>query len=73
MRRKTRDPPCSSDPIIAMAKKINKPRSLEKPDKRDIFCQVQEAFRLAARKTSAVLGTAWAFIGAVSVIIVSGD
>ena len=55
-----------------MAKKINKRRSLEKPDQRDIFCQVQDAFRLAARKTSAVLGTAWAFMGAVSVIIIWG-
>jgi low affinity Fe/Cu permease len=55
-----------------VAKKINKRRSLEKPDQRDLFCQVQDAFRLAARKTSAVLGTAWAFMGAVLVIIIWG-
>ena len=72
MRRKPRNPSYFRAPIIAMAKKINKRKSLEKPDQRDIFCQVQDAFRLAARKTSAVLGTAWAFIGAVSVIIIWG-
>jgi low affinity Fe/Cu permease len=31
---------------------------------------VQEAFRIAARKASAVLGTAWAFIGAVAIIVI---
>ncbi len=44
----------------------------EKTDKRDIFCLVQDAFRIAARKTSAVLGTAWAFMGAVAVIVIWG-
>ncbi|HEY2799399.1 MAG TPA: low affinity iron permease family protein [Chthoniobacterales bacterium] len=31
---------------------------------------MQEAFRIAARKASAVLGTAWAFIGAVAIIVI---
>jgi low affinity Fe/Cu permease len=52
-----------------MAKK-GKP-SKEKPREpdRDWFCRVQDAFRIAARKTSATLGTAWAFMGAVGVIV----
>jgi len=33
---------------------------------------MQEAFRVAARKTSAVLGTAWAFTGAVAIIVIWG-
>ena len=37
-----------------------------------MFCLVRDAFRIAARKTSDVLGTAWAFIGAVSVIVIWG-
>ena len=55
-----------------MAKKTNNRKSREKPDKRDLFCRVQDAFRIAARKTSAVLGTAWAFMGAVSIIVIWG-
>jgi len=54
------------------AKKTNNRKSREKPDKRDLFCRVQDAFRIAARKTSAVLGTAWAFMGAVSIIVIWG-
>jgi len=33
---------------------------------------VQDAFRITARRTSAILGTAWAFMGAVTVILVWG-
>ena len=54
------------------AKKTNNRKSREKADKRDLFCRVQDAFRIAARKTSAVLGTAWAFMGAVSIIVIWG-
>ena len=52
--------------------KANNRKPREKPAKKDIFCLVQDAFRIAARKTSAVLGTAWAFMGAVSVIVIWG-
>ena len=31
---------------------------------------MQDAFRIAARKASAVLGTAWAFMGALAVIVI---
>ncbi len=54
-----------------MAKKSNG-RKKEKEPERNLFCRVQDAFRVAARKTSAVLGTAWAFMAAVSVIVVWG-
>lgn len=53
----------------------NKTRSTSKnaqDGERDWFCRVQDSFRVAARKTSAVLGTAWAFIGAVAIIVVWG-
>src|SRR5256714_14496724 len=37
---------------------------------RDIFCVVSDAFRVFARKSSAMLGNAWAFAGAMLVILV---
>ena len=36
---------------------------------RDLLCRVQDAFRISARKTSAVLGSAWAFMAAVGIIV----
>ncbi len=38
-------------------------------DNRDLICKVQDAFRFFARSTSAVLGTAWAFVIAIAVIV----
>lgn len=55
-----------------MAKKNGKRAPKSKDDERDLFCRVQDAFRVVARKTSAVLGTAWAFMTAVSVIVIWG-
>ena len=40
--------------------------------KRDFFCTVKDAFRVFARKSSAVLGTPWAFILALAIIAVWG-
>ena len=37
---------------------------------RDFFCVVQDAFRVFARQSSIILGSAWAFAGAVLVIVV---
>ena len=37
---------------------------------RDFFCVVSDAFRVFARKTSTVLGSAWAFAIAILIIIV---
>jgi low affinity Fe/Cu permease len=46
----------------------------EKPEKqekeRDFFCVVSDAFRVFARHSSIALGSAWAFAGAVFVILV---
>ena len=44
----------------------------EKPPKRDLFCRIRDSFRHFARKASAVLGSAWAFIGALVIIGVWG-
>ena len=38
--------------------------------KRDFFCIVRDAFRCFAQRSSSVLGSAWAFCGAVLVIVV---
>jgi low affinity Fe/Cu permease len=37
---------------------------------RDFFCVVSDAFRIFARRSSMMLGSAWAFVGAVLVILV---
>jgi low affinity Fe/Cu permease len=39
---------------------------------RDFFCVVSDAFRVFARKSSAVLGSPWAFAGAIFIIAVWG-
>ena len=42
----------------------------ESEQKRDFFCIVSDAFRVFARRSSVILGSAWAFAGAVLVIVV---
>jgi low affinity Fe/Cu permease len=37
---------------------------------RDLFCVVSDAFRVFARRSSVMLGSAWAFTAAVSVILI---
>ena len=37
--------------------------------KRDFFCIVRDAFRCVAQRSSSVLGSAWAFCGAVLIIV----
>jgi len=44
----------------------------EKPQAGDFFWRVRDSFRHFARKSSQVLGTAWAFIGAIFIIVVWG-
>ena len=39
-------------------------------EKRDFFCVVSDAFRVFARRTSVMLGSAWAFVGALFIIVV---
>jgi low affinity Fe/Cu permease len=43
---------------------------MEQEKERDFFCVVSDAFRLFARRSSVILGSAWAFAGAVLVILV---
>jgi low affinity Fe/Cu permease len=44
---------------------------LKQPDKgRDFFCVVSDAFRVFGRRSSMLLGSAWAFAGAALVILV---
>jgi low affinity Fe/Cu permease len=42
----------------------------EHEQEHDIFCVVKDAFRVFARRSSVMLGSAWAFAGAVLVIVV---
>lgn len=39
-------------------------------EKPNVFCLVQDAFRVFARKTSEVLGSAWSFVIALLVIVI---
>jgi len=39
-------------------------------EERDFFCVISDAFRVFARRTSALLGSAWAFVGALFIILV---
>jgi len=41
-------------------------------ESRDFFCIVNDAFRIFARRSSTVLGSAWAFAGAILIIVVWG-
>jgi low affinity Fe/Cu permease len=52
-----------------MAKKAA-PKSKEECDERDLLCRIRDAFGVFARKTSTVLGSAWAFVCALLVIVV---
>ena len=44
----------------------------QKPEERDFFYRIRDSFRHFARKSSEVLGTAWAFIGSLIIIAVWG-
>lgn len=49
----------------------NKVKKLKKNDQeRDFLCVVSDAFRIFARRSSMMLGSAWAFAGAVLVICI---
>ena len=39
-------------------------------DDRDFFCRIRDAFGIFARKTSSVLGSAWAFVCAILIIVI---
>src|SRR5205809_3592205 len=43
-----------------------------KQESRDFFCLVSDAFRVFARRSSMVLGSAWAFASAILIIVIWG-
>jgi len=53
-----------------MANKTGSKEAKKHKQERDIFCVVSDAFRGFAHRSSTLLGSAWAFCGAVLVIIV---
>jgi hypothetical protein len=44
----------------------------EKPQERDFVCRVRNGFRHFAHRSAELLGSAWAFIGALLIIVVWG-
>ncbi len=44
----------------------------EKEESRDLFCRIRDSFHVLARQSSSVLGSAWAFIIAILIILVWG-
>jgi low affinity Fe/Cu permease len=65
-----REPHAANDGVVVIAKNANNQKPSEKKEERDFFCRVRDAFRVFARQASAVLGTAWAFVIALAIIIV---
>jgi low affinity Fe/Cu permease len=53
-----------------MAMETQTERLKEQEQSQNFFCVAQDAFRIFARKSSAVLGSAWAFAGAILIILV---
>jgi low affinity Fe/Cu permease len=55
-----------------MPRETQQEKLKEQEAKRDFFCIVSDAFRVFARKTSNVLGSAWVFVLALLIIVVWG-
>ena len=53
-----------------MAKRKNHKANGNGNGDRDFFCRIRDAFGVFARKTSRVLGSAWAFVCAIAIIVV---
>ena len=56
--------------IECMANKAGAAERKQNGQERDIFCAIRDAFRSFAHRSSSLLGSAWAFCGAVLVIVV---
>ncbi len=54
----------------AIGQMITRHNSHQKVERGNFFCRVRDAFRVFARRSSEVLGSAWAFIGAIAIILV---
>src|SRR6266446_3000027 len=59
---------CEAKVTVLMEHQVEKLKEQEK--ERDFFCVVSDAFRIIARRSSIALGSAWAFAGAMLVILV---
>src|SRR5438094_6850386 len=55
-----------------MALATQKEKLKQQEESRDFFCVVSDAFRLFARRSSMVLGSAWAFASAILIIVIWG-
>ena len=53
-----------------MPRETQQEKLKEQEAKRDFFCLVSDAFRVFARKTSNVLGSAWVFVLALLIIVI---
>src|SRR5437899_3196185 len=49
-----------------------KEKAKQQEESRDFFCVVSDAFRIFARRSSMVLGSAWAFASAIFIIVIWG-
>ena len=54
------------------AMKTQKEKAKRREESRDFFCVASDAFRIFARRSSAVLGSAWAFGVAILIIVIWG-
>src|SRR5207302_8176782 len=55
-----------------MATVTDKENLNRQEESRDFFCVVSDAFRIFARRSSVVLGSAWAFATAILIIVIWG-
>ena len=55
-----------------MAMETQTKKLKEQDESRDFFCVVSDAFGIFARRSSLVLGSAWAFAGAILIIVIWG-
>jgi low affinity Fe/Cu permease len=53
-----------------MATKTQKAKLKQREESGDSLCVVSDAFRIFARRSSRVLGSAWAFAGAILIVVV---
>jgi low affinity Fe/Cu permease len=58
--------------VDAKAMKTQKRKLKERKESRDFFCVISDAFRIFARRSSRVLGSAWAFGIAILIIVIWG-
>src|SRR5256885_304557 len=66
------DPQLERDGNDIMAMETQKEKLKQQEQSRDFFCVVSDAFRLFARRSSTVLGSAWAFGIAILIIVIWG-